>query len=395
MNARTAAPRKDNGKAAKRDPRDYGQIVLALQGGGALGAYQAGVYQALHEAGLEPDWVIGTSIGAINAALIAGNAPDQRVAQLREFWRRMDRGLMSNALSQVPFMGPALANWMTMMGGLGGFFAPNPLALAGMHVPLGVERAAFYSTTPLEETLSELVDFDLIAKRQTRLTVGAANVRTSEMRYFDSRDETLNIKHVMASGALPPAFPAVRIDDEYFWDGGILSNTPVEAVFDDSDRKSSLIFAIHIWNPQGKPPNTLWEVLNRQKDLQYSSRAKNHIRRQQQLHQLRHVVAQLGRAIPESQRTPEIKALMRHGCLIRMHVVRLVAPAVVGEDHFKDIDFSSAGIKARWDSGYSETSKALESAPWEKAYGDDEGFVLHEASGAPLATFGLEPPETA
>jgi NTE family protein len=224
------------------------------------------------------------------------------------------------------------------------------------------------------------------------LTVGTANVRTSEMRYFDSRDETLSIKHVMASGALPPAFPAVRIGEELYWDGGILSNTPVEAVFDDTNRKTSLIFAVHIWNPNGDEPKTLNDVFNRQKDLQYSSRAANHIRRQQQLHQLRHVVAQLGRSIPESQRTPEILAMMKHGCLVRMHVVRLLAPAIKGENHAKDLDFSTTGISARWNAGYEETARVLKTAPWEQSYGEEDGFVLHEASGGVMATTGhIEP----
>ncbi len=387
----STSPNGKNGKSGEssaRDPRAHGQVVLVLQGGGALGAYQAGVYQAMHEAGFEPDWVIGTSIGAINAALIAGNTPENRVIRLREFWRRMDRGLVSDFMSQMPFMGAAAANFMTMAQGLRGFFSPNPLAFAGMNMPLGAERAAFYSTAELEKNLSELVDFDLVAEVKPRLTVGAANVRTSEMRYFDSRDEQLSVKHVMASGALPPAFPAVRIGEELYWDGGILSNTPVEAVFDDTNRKSSLIFAVHIWNPNGAEPTTLNQVFHRQKDLQYSSRAANHIRRQQQLHQLRHVVAQLGRAIPESERTPEIRAMMKHGCLVRMHVVRLLAPAVDGENHAKDIDFSSSGIRARWDAGYAETARVLNAAPWEMAYGEEDGFILHEASGGVMATTG-------
>ncbi len=371
-----------------RDPRTLGQIVLVLQGGGALGAYQAGVYQAMHEAGLEPDWVIGTSIGAINAALIAGNAPENRVARMHEFWRRMDRGPISDMMSRMPGMGSAAANMLTMTQGLKGFFTPNPLAFAGAHIPLGAEKAGYYSTAALEKTLNELVDFDLVAEVRPRLTVGTANVRTSEMRYFDTRDETLSIKHIMASGALPPAFPAVRIGDELYWDGGILSNTPVEAVFDDTNRKNSLIFAVHIWNPNGEEPTTLNQVFNRQKDLQYSSRAANHIRRQQQLHQLRHVVAQLGRAIPESDRTPEIRELMKHGCLVRMHVVRLLAPAIHGENHAKDLDFSTTGIRARWNAGYEETARVLKTAPWENAYGDEDGFVLHESSGGVMATTG-------
>lgn len=388
MNAHVRSLAHPDAPHSTRDPRAHGQVVLVLQGGGALGAYQAGVYQAMHEAGLEPDWVIGTSIGAINAAIIAGNAPDKRIVRLREFWRRVDRGLASDMVAQWPYLGPLAANWMTMMQGLGGFFRPNPFAFASAHAPLGAERAAYYSTAELRETLSALIDFERLDERAPRLTVGAANVRTSEMRYFDSARERLGLEHVLASGALPPAFPAVKIGEDHYWDGGILSNTPVEAVFDDAPRKNSLIFAVHIWNPRGDAPDTIWQVMHRQKDLQYSSRAANHIKRQQQIHELRRAVAQLGRAIPPAQRTPEIEALLDHGCLVRMHVVRLLAPRVPGEDHAKDIDFSAAGIRARWDAGYADTTRVLKAAPWEAEVDPELGFLLHEASGGVMT-----PPE--
>jgi len=165
-----------------------------------------------------------------------------------------------------------LSYWSILLGGVSGFFRPNPAAFWGTHVPLGVDHAGFYSTAPLRETLTELVDFSLINRRQPRLTVGAAHVRTSMMRYFDSRDQPIKIDHILASGALPPAFPAVRIGGELYWDGGIMSNTPTEVIFEDNPRRSSLIFAVHVWNPDGPEPGTIWEVLHRQKDIQYSSR---------------------------------------------------------------------------------------------------------------------------
>ena len=255
---------------------EIGQVVLVLQGGGALGAYQVGVYQALHEAGIEPDWVIGTSIGAINASLIAGNDAPDRLSRLGEFWSRIQHSPFQQAMSSLPLIGGMATTWLTMVGGIENFFKPNPYAFAGAHVPLGADSAGFYSTAALEATLGDLVDFSRINRGPTRLTVGAANVSTSEMRYFDSRDMDLSARHVMASGALPPAFPAVRIDGELYWDGGILSNTPVEAVFDDNPRRNSLVFAVHIWNPNGSEPETIQHVLNRQKDIQYSSRAVTH-----------------------------------------------------------------------------------------------------------------------
>jgi NTE family protein len=192
----------------------FGQIVLVFQGGGALGAYQAGVYEALHEAGIEPDWLIGTSIGAINAAIIAGNKVECRLTSLREFWQRVEHSPTLESVSGLPWIGKSLPNWNTLAAGITDFFRPNPLAFLGWHVPLVADAAGYYSTAPLERTLTELVDFSLIAKSATRLTVGAAKVRTSEMRYFDSHEMPLDVRHVMASGALPPAFPPIRIDGD-------------------------------------------------------------------------------------------------------------------------------------------------------------------------------------
>jgi NTE family protein len=369
-----APPDKNNGR----------QIVLVLQGGGALGAYQAGVYQALHENGVEPDWIIGTSIGAINASLIGGNPPEERLEKLKEFWTRM--------AYRPPFGVPVwtglpdtIAYWKTLLRGIPAFFQPNPGAFLGTHVPLGTDSAGFYSTAPLEQTLLDLVDFSLMNRCKPRVTVGAAHVRTSEMRYFDSRDSEINVRHIMASGALPPAFPAVRIDGELYWDGGILSNTPTEAIFDDNPRKNSLIFAVHLWNPMGDEPTTIWEVLNRHKDIQYSSRVASHIARQRQLHRMRHIINELATMLPDAVRkTPDAKALAAYGCPTIMHVVRLLAPQLENENHTKDVDFSPTSIRQRWEAGYSMTMRALEQAPWEGEADPLDGVILHEPERALL-----------
>jgi NTE family protein len=356
-----------------------GQIVLVLQGGGALGSYQVGVYQALHEAGIAPDWIIGTSIGAINASLIAGNAPEQRLARLTEFWKRMERNPAWQLCEILSGFGDGLAYWSTIAHGIPGFFRPNPLAHLGESFPLGAERAGYYSTEPLEATLSELADFDRINSGRLRLTVGAAHVRTSQMRYFDSRDGKLDVRHIMASGALPPAFPAVRIDGELYWDGGILSNTPTEVVFDDNPRKDSLIFAVHLWNTHGAEPTTMAEVFNRHKDVQYSSRIMSHIARQQQAHRLRHVINKLAARLPEAERNgPEVRELAGYGCQTRMHVVQLLAPQLDRETHTKDIDFSPSGIKKRWELGYAHTKAVLEREPWVGEFDPLSGVILHE-----------------
>jgi NTE family protein len=369
-----------NGNGAAR-PELPGQAVLVLQGGGALGAYQAGVYEAMHEAGIEPDWVIGTSIGAINAALIAGNPPEERLAKLRTFWSRVEQQSGGDFVRFFTGLANLPANLSTVTLGIPAFFVPNPLAWLSAHTQLGVERAGYYSTSPLRETLSDLVDLERIRSRHTRLTVGAVNVRNGEMRYFDSRDETVHLDHVLASGALPPAFPAVRIDGDPYWDGGIYSNTPIEAVLDDKPRQDSVIFTVHMWNPEGPEPDTLWQVMGRQKDIQYASRARSHIARQKQIHHLRHIIRELAKKLPEGARnSDEVRELASWGCGTTMHVVRLIAPSIDGEDHTKDIDFTPGGIRARWQAGYADAKRMLKRAPWQKPVDPTEGVVIHDAA---------------
>jgi NTE family protein len=381
MNAMSPFPKAGVSPAKKRPFGD--QVVLVLQGGGALGAYQAGVYQALMEGGIEPDWVIGTSIGAINGALIAGNAPGNRIARLKEFWDGVGR---KNSLDhfwpqawQAAVFGNTLANFSTVVSGIPGFFAPNPQAAFGPTFPLGIERASYYSTDPLKATLGRLVDFDWLNARQVRLSVGAVNVRTSEMRYFDSQDMALAPAHIMASGALPPAFPAVTIDGESYWDGGIYSNTPIEVVLADVPRRDSLIFSVNVWQPAGAHPTTIQQVMARQKDIQYASRGRSHVARQAQIHRLRHVVRELVSRLPAEQRDdPVVKDLAEYGCGSLMHLVRLLSPRLEGEDHTKDIDFTRAGIERRWKAGHDHARKVLAEKPWEAEVDPLAGIVIHE-----------------
>jgi NTE family protein len=366
-----------------RAPGLPGRVVLVFQGGGALGAYQAGVYQGLHEAGIEPDWIIGTSIGAINASLIAGNPEGDRVQRLGEFWAGIaDRAPWAELLPWP--QAQALSTWQTIGGGVPGFFAANPFAFLGPHVPLGSDAAGYYSTAPLKATLLKLVDFARINQGRPRLTVGAAHVRSSQMRYFDACEGEIGVEHILASGALPPAFPAVRIAGELYWDGGILSNTPTEVIFDENPRVSSLVFAVHMWNPVGPEPQNIWEVMHRQKDIQYSSRVATHIARQKEAHRLRHVVRELLQFVPEAQRaSAPVAKLAGFGCLTQMHVVRLLAPRLGHEDHTKDVDFSRAGIAQRWQAGYAHARNAIAQAPWEGSFDPLEGVILHEPASAP------------
>ena len=355
-----------------------GQVVLVLQGGGALGACQVGVYEALHDAGIEPEWVIGTSIGAINGALIAGNPIEQRVERLSAFWRHVEKPNTIPGPLDWLGMGNLMSNMTTVINGIPTFFEPNPAALRGTRAKVGVEQAAYYSTEPLRKTLGELVDFSSLQAGPTRLTVGAVNACSGAMRYFDSRDETLGVEHVMASGALPPAFPAVRIDGEPYWDGGIYSNTPIEAVLDDRPRRDALIFAVNVWHQSAPEPESIWQVMGRQKDIQFASRADSHIARQKQIHRLRHVIRQLTQQLPASkQADPVVKELTSWGCGTTMHVAHLLAPRLEGEDHSKDIDFTPSGVKARREAGYADTMKMIERAPWRAPTDPIEGVVEH------------------
>jgi len=349
------------------------QVVLVLQGGGALGAYQAGVYQGLHEAGVEPTWVVGTSIGAINAALICGNKPEDRLRQLQEFWSRVGYEHRPDAAWWCS------ANLNTMLRGIRGFFELNPQAVWGPGAELGADRAAFYSTQPLKATLSELVDFDTINGRHVRLTVGAVNVGSGDMKYFDCSQMRIGLEHIMASGALPPAFPAIRVDGEPYWDGGVYSNTPIEVVLDDQPRRDTLIFAVNVWQPKGTEPMTIWQVMGRQKDIQYASRAKSHVARQQQIHKLRHIINGLAARLPPAEREdPMVREIAAYGCRTTMHLVNLLAPRLDGEDHTKDIDFANNSIRARWQAGLADAQRAVAAEPWRRPADPLEGIIVHD-----------------
>jgi len=287
-------PTKPSTKSKKRDE----ERILVLQGGGALGAYQAGVYEALSTKELLPHWVAGISIGAINAALIVGNPPKQRVPRLREFWETVTAAYSSlfpltpGVHMRTAFNG-AIAT-MDSIFGLPGFFTPR--------VP-GFKAISLYDTAPLRATLEKLVDFDLLNEGSVRLSVGAVNVRTGNFTYFDTNEQRLDVRHIMASAALPPGFPPIEIDGEWYWDGGLVSNTPLHYVLTSQPRSDALIFQIDLWSAIGELPNDLLQVAVRQKDLQYSSRTRlvtMYMSQQQKLCRLLH---ELLESIPESERS--------------------------------------------------------------------------------------------
>ncbi|MFA1626353.1 DUF3734 domain-containing protein [Rhizobium mongolense] len=352
----------------------FERIALLLQGGGALGSYQAGVYQALAEANLHPDWVAGISIGAINSALIAGNPPERRVEALRSFWETITApalgipALFSAMLGAIGFKGDfahGLLNqahaFAVLMDGASGFFTPRPVppffSAAG-----SIEAESFYDVAPLKATLERLVDFDRINAGAMRFSVGAVNVRTGNFEYFDTTTHDIRPEHIMASGALPPGFPAARIDGEYYWDGGLVSNTPLQWVLDNSPREDTLAFQVDLWSARGEMPRDLLGLELRQKDIRFSSRtraATDQFKRQQRL---RRALGHLVELIPHEallQADPEIKLLVDQADEKVYNIVQLIYRAKNYEGSSKDYEFSRLTMEEHWTSGYNDAVRTL------------------------------------
>jgi NTE family protein len=342
------------------------QIALVLQGGGALGSYQAGVYEALHEGGYDPDWIAGISIGAINSAIIAGNPSEVRVDRLREFWRSV-----TTALPFAAFFDTTLGRDMmrqagavsALVNGQPGFFKPWSPARPGWLG--GNNPLSFYDTSDLRSTLERLVDFDRINAREIRFSVGAVNVRTGNFAYFDNREIAIRPEHVMASGALPPGFPAVEIDGEHYWDGGLVSNTPLQYLLEYMPRYSTLAFQVDVFCAQGQALDSLETVMERQKDVQYSSRTRAATDNFRYAHNLRRTISQLLKKLPESLLVePEVEHLRRAACMTTMDIVELVYRPETPQGLVKDYEFSRKTMEARWAQGLSDARATLEASPW-------------------------------
>jgi NTE family protein len=341
------------------------KVGLVLQGGGALGSYQAGVYEALAESPYAPDWVAGISIGAINAAIIAGNAPEHRVARLRTFWEDITA---PTAWWPEGLSGP-LATWQRQAGGLAalvfgqpGFFAPRMPAEWFSHP----KPTSYYSTAALKQTLERLVDFDRINHaKDVRISVGAVNVRSGRFAYFDSAKIAIRPEHVMASGSLPPGFPPVEIDGEHYWDGGLVSNTPLQYVLDTSPRRSRLTFQVDVFHARGELPTNLGEVSEREKDIRYSSRTRITTETFRQKHEVRHAINELMDILPpEIRNTDEANRLWEFGCVTEMDIVQLIYRPHEPQGAYKDYEFSRVTMNARWQQGLSDARTTLAAAPW-------------------------------
>jgi NTE family protein len=372
-------PNKKGGAA----PHDGRRIALVLQGGGALGAYQAGVFQALHEHGLTPDWVVGTSIGAINAAIIAGSAPGSRVEHLQEFWHMVARQDWWD-MRQVPDAARRgnvmLATFDAVVRGVPGFFSPRPFNAFAIGLPVEPECTSFYDTSELAATLRRLVDLErLSSPGSMRLTVSAMCVTSGEFVCFDSAQQPLTIDHVMASCALPPGFPPVRIDGTLYWDGGLYSNTPLGIVLDDAPRVDTLCFMVDLWCSDGPEPTTYEEVEARRKDILYASRSNRHIEDYRRLHKLRNALRALHESMPKKARdSPHARELAEGGCATTMHVVHLPYGGRDWRMASKDINFARGSIEWRWELGYRDAMRAVDQAGWKAPQPPDVGVVVHE-----------------
>ena len=354
------------GTAGQARP-NFERIALLLQGGGALGAYQAGVYQALAEANIHPDCVAGISIGAINSALIAGNPPEARVDKLRTFWE---------TICTPPFGVPDMASakfandfhrqfvnqvraFGTLLGGAPQFFEPRfpPPIFVPTTTP---DRLAFYDTRPLKTLLEQLVDFDRINAKQLRFGVGATNIRTGNFIYFDNLTHTIGPQHVIASGSLPPGFPATEVDGEFYWDGGIVSNTPLQWVLDNRPRLDTLAFQVDLWSARGDLPRDMVEVDVRQKDIRYSSRTRASTDQFRNLQSLRRAASRLlDRMAPELRNSPEAQLLAQEADEKVYNIIHLIYHARKYEGSSKDFEFSRRTMEEHWASGYEDMARTL------------------------------------
>jgi len=347
-------------------PSSYDKkVALVLQGGGALGSYQAGVYEALSISEYPPDWVAGVSIGAINAAIIAGNTEEDRVAHLRKFWERITEPSaqwLNLDIWPLDEWQRRMSALVTLSFGQPGFFRPQrPFELAFMTRPF-----CYYDTSQLKKTLLELVDFERINHiKDVRLSVGAVNVRTGTFSYFDSAEIAISPEHIMASAALPPGFPPIEIDGEYYWDAGLVSNTPLQHVLDYYPRKSRLTFQVDLFPSQGRLPRNLDEVNERIADIRYSSRTRANTDALEQRHAVRFAINELEKLLPdEIRQTEAAKRLHELGCVTEMDIVQLIYRPMSPLGADKHYEFSRKTMTERREQGKRDAMVTLAASPW-------------------------------
>jgi NTE family protein len=357
--------------------------VLVLQGGGALGAYQAGVFEGMSEHGFAPDWVAGVSIGAINAALIAGNPAERRRERLREFWERVSSGLpllIPAPLDPVRIAVTRINAAAVATFGVPGFFVPRvpPPWL----VPDGSPEAlSVYDTSPLRSTLEELIDFDFLNGRSgVRLSLGAVNVQTGNSVYFDSRDLEITVDHVLASGSLPPGFPPTVIDGSHYWDGGIVSNSPLWYVIDDSPRLSALILQVDLFSARGDLPLNLDQVLEREKDIRYSSKTRFNTNRIRELEAFRQALGRLLKKMPAKLRNDPDYLRLAPQCVDNREItiVHLINRRFKDSTNAKDYEFSRASMQRLWEAGLDDVRLSCSHRRWQEAQQIESGVRVFD-----------------
>jgi NTE family protein len=367
-------------KVAKNLSR-FDRTVLVLQGGGALGAYQAGVFVGITEAGIAPDWIAGVSIGAINAALIAGNTPERRIARLRQFWERVSaRTSFTPAVSLDPLRSMFNAwNAASVVAlGVPGFFLPR-VPPPFMAVPGSLGALSYYDTTPLKVTLEELVDFDLINRKEVRLSLGAVNVCSGESVYFDNTKTRIGPEHVMASGALPPGFPPVNVDGEWYWDGGISSNSPLWYVVDEGYRLSALVLQVDVFSGESELPQNLQQVQERAKDIQYASRVRFSARRIRETEELRVSLHRVLDKLPkETLSDPDVQRLTAVSERGEVALVHFTNRHNTGSSDFKDYAFSRATITQLWEGGLDDVRRAISRREWQNVFELAQGIHVYD-----------------
>ena len=371
MKAKSATKATSTKPTSTKPKHAFECVALVLQGGGALGAYQAGVYEALAEAGVQPDWVAGISIGAINSAIISGNRPEDRVAKLRQFWEQITSrpswdpfGAFAGALEQGDmvraFFNQVSAN-SAVLSGAPGFFTPR-WPPSWFSEGTSVAATSFYDTSELKGTLERLVDFDRInAKEGVRLSVGSVNVKSGNFAYFDSSTLQIRPEHVMASGALPPGFPAVAVEGDFYWDGGLISNSPLQwVVLQSGTRKDTLAFQVDLWSARGTLPSDLAEVATRQKEIQFSSRTRANTDQFKRLQDARVALAEFLATIPaELKKSPQAKILQRMADHKVYNIVHLIYRSKHYEGNTKDYEFSRRSMEDHWRAGYEDAVRTL------------------------------------
>jgi NTE family protein len=365
------------------------QRVLVLQGGGALGSYQAGAYQALCHFDFEPEWIAGISIGAVNAAIIAGNPREKRIARLKEFWEMVSAPVPWNPIasgekSRSLFNETSAALIATF--GVPGFFTPR-LPPAPLWPPGSPQSQSYYDTAPLRATLERLVDFDRINDLKTRLSVGAVSVTSGNFRYFDNFEfrklgKKIGPEHIMASGALPPGFPSIEIDGEHFWDGGIASNTPLDYVLDGDISNDLLIFQVDLFSARGPLPNSLLEAAEREKDIRFSSRTRMSTDKNKQVHNARKALRELIGKLPDDLKNdPSVEILCKAAKENTVTVVHLIYRSKNYESSSKDYDFSHVGMVEHWGAGVRDVHLSMRHKDWLERPQSGETMVTYDLTG--------------